>query len=87
MQTLPPSTPTEASTAITCPVSNPVLDRINECLGQSHYREMRGINCDFREGIAILQGRVCSFYAKQTAQELIRHIDGVESIRNNVEVV
>ncbi len=87
MQTSPPSTQTAASTAIAFPVSNPVLDRINERLSQSNYREVRGISCDFREGIAILQGRVCTFYAKQTAQELIRNIDGVVSIRNHVEVV
>jgi osmotically-inducible protein OsmY len=87
MQTLPATTPTSASTAIACPDSNPVLDRIKQRLRQSNYREMRGISCEFREGTAILQGRVCSFYAKQTAQELIRHIDGVVEIRNNLEVL
>ena len=87
MQTLPPSAPTTTSTAIAGPHSNPVLDRIKQRLHQSNYREMRRIRCEFREGTAILQGRVGSFYAKQTAQELIRHIEGVVEIRNNLEVL
>jgi len=83
METLAPPTTNRPSTEIIVPV----LERINERLHQSNFREMRAVSCEFREGIAILQGHVGSFYAKQTAQELIRHIEGVVGIRNNIEVV
>ena len=83
MQTLAPSNPTRSSTDIIVPV----LERINQRLHQSNFREMRAVSCEFREGIAILKGHVGSFYAKQTAQELIRQIEGVVGIRNNIEVV
>ena len=79
--------PTTAPTGLPHPPSNPVLEQISNRLRQSNYREMRGISCDFQAGVAILQGRVCSFYAKQTAQELIRHIDGVTEIQNDLEVL
>lgn len=83
METTAPSTPATPSTEVIVPI----LERIHEQLHQSNFREMRAVRCEVREGIAILKGHVGSFYAKQTAQELIRHIEGVVGIRNNIEVV
>lgn len=86
IETLQTTNPNTALTPLPGPASNVVLERIKDCLSQSNYREMRGVSCEFRAGTAILQGRVCSFYAKQTAQELIRRVDGVIEIQNHLEV-
>ncbi len=83
METLASTTPAGTSTEVIVPI----LERINERLHQSNFREMCAVRCELREGIAILKGHVGSFYAKQTAQELVRHIEGVVGIRNNIEVV
>ena len=83
METMAPSPPATPSTEVIVPI----LERINEQLHQSNFREMRAVRCEVQEGIAILKGHVGSFYAKQTAQELIRHIEGVVGIRNHIEVV
>ena len=39
------------------------------------------------QGVLILQGRVRSFYLKQVLQTLLRELEGVERIDNQVDVV
>lgn len=55
-------------------------------LGSSPYAPLRGVTCDFREGVLTLRGRVSSFYLKQLAQTLVAKVPGVEMVVNNVEV-
>jgi hypothetical protein len=55
-------------------------------LKRSPYRELRGIDCDFHEGVLSLRGRVPSFYLKQVAQTLITDVDRVVEINNRLEV-
>lgn len=43
-----------------------------------------GIRAD--HGVVVLHGEVHSFYEKQLAQEVVRHIDGVTRIDNQIEV-
>lgn len=85
--TLATATPDTTPATVTQPSPQLVRQQIQDCLKQSNYREMWDIDFEFQGGTAILQGRVCSFYAKQTAQELIRNIDGVDEIRNQLEVL
>lgn len=40
------------------------------------------IGCHCSEGILVLEGRVDSYYQKQTAQEIARRIPGVKSVVN-----
>ena len=39
------------------------------------------------EGHVVLRGQVRSFYQTQMAQESVRHIDGITSIDNCLEVI
>ncbi len=55
-------------------------------LQASRYAALRSIRCEFHDGVLVLHGRVASFYLKQLAQELVRHLDGVDVIANAVEV-
>ena len=53
----------------------------------SGYYELRGVSCDFHEGVLILRGRVPSYHLKQLAQSLVFHLDGVQELSNRLEVV
>lgn len=53
----------------------------------SGYSALRGVRCDFHEGVLTLRGRVPSYYLKQIAQTLVRTLDRVELIENRLEVV
>ena len=52
----------------------------------SHYRTIRQLRCEFAGGVLTISGRLSSFYLKQLAQTLVRGIDGVEQIVNEVHV-
>ena len=54
-------------------------------LRRSSYREVRGVTCEFHEGVLTLRGHLPSFYLKQVAQSLVYGIDGVEEINNRLE--
>jgi osmotically-inducible protein OsmY len=64
-----------------------VAARVESCMRRSGYYELRGVSCDFHEGVLILRGRVPSFHLKQLAQSLVFHLDGVQELSNRLEVV
>jgi osmotically-inducible protein OsmY len=55
-------------------------------LRRSPYPELRRVACEFHEGLLRLHGRVPSYYLKQIAQTVVRGLDGVEEIHNQLEV-
>jgi hypothetical protein len=56
--------------------------RLEAALG-SYVREIRLLR---RNGGLILQGRACSFYAKQLAQTILARLCDVPVLRNEIEV-
>ena|SRR3972149_6375303 len=52
----------------------------------SGYHTVRCVSCEFHEGVLILHGRTPSYYLKQVAQEVVKHVRGVEEIVNRIEV-
>ncbi len=56
-------------------------------LQESGYFCLRRVSCHYHEGVLALRGRVPSFYLKQVAQTVVRQIEGVIEILNQVEVV
>ena len=50
----------------------------------THFKE---IACDFTNGVLTIRGRVPTFYLKQILQEVLRDVDGVSRIDNQVNVV
>jgi hypothetical protein len=66
-----------------------VLQRVRGRLSQScHFtRHWREIECDFREGILLLRGRVPTFYLKQVLQSILKDLPGVRRIDNRVDVI
>jgi osmotically-inducible protein OsmY len=45
-----------------------------------------GVDVSTDDGRVTLHGKVYTFYQKQMAQEIIRRVDGVTEIRNQLEV-
>jgi osmotically-inducible protein OsmY len=59
---------------------------LERSLRQAPYEEIRPITCAFHEGVAILRGRVPSYFHKQLAQTIAMHAPGVVRVVNHVEV-
>jgi hypothetical protein len=68
-------------------IDSVVTDTATQRFRRSHYLEINRIQCEFRDGQLCLHGRVSSYFMKQSAQELVRSIDGVRTIQNDIEVV
>ena len=64
----------------------PLLDQIRGALNQSPYLSPRQVQIEATEGNVRLAGTVNSFYQKQMAQELVRRVDGVENVENQLQV-
>jgi len=54
---------------------------------RSPYRELRHVNCEFRDGVLTLRGRVPSSFLKQVAQSIVFSMERIETIVNRLEVV
>jgi hypothetical protein len=48
---------------------------------------LQDIDCEIRDGIALLHGTVSSFYHKQLVQEIARKTPGVEYVINRIVVI
>ena len=64
----------------------PLLDKVQGALNRSPYLSRRQVQIEASDGNVRLEGTVNSFYQKQMAQELVRRVDGVETIVNQLEV-
>jgi len=65
---------------------NPLLHQVHGTLNNSPYVSTRHVQVDASAGCVRLEGTVHSFYQKQMAQELVRRVDGVETIENLLQV-
>lgn len=67
-------------------VDGPLADRVSSVLERSPHLLHRNLRCEAAEGRVILRGVVRSFYQKQMAQEVLKTVDGVNEIENQLEV-
>ena len=58
----------------------------NRALRRSPKLGLAHVSCELREGMAILHGKVSSFYLKQVAQELVKKVDEVQLVVNQIRV-
>ena len=64
-----------------------IEDRASAVLRSSSYHPIRHVSCEVSERVLILRGRVPSFYLKQIAQTVVRHLlENGLVIDNRVEV-
>jgi osmotically-inducible protein OsmY len=55
-------------------------------LRRSGHPYLRGVACEFSEGVLLLSGTVPTFYLKQVAQELACRTPGIDEVRNGLYV-
>ena len=60
--------------------------RIEQVIDTNPYLVGRRVHIDLRGSHVTLRGVVSSFYHKQMAQEIVRRVEGVERIENELEV-
>ena len=63
-----------------------LLSQIEGVLSTSAYVNDRQFSVQERDGRVKLEGTVGSFFVKQMAQEVLRRVDGVEQIENQLKV-
>lgn len=60
--------------------------RVLDALEQSPHVAHRNLRFETRQDRVILRGTVRSWYQKQMAQEMLRRVDGIGEIENQLEV-
>lgn len=77
-----------SSLALTSP-TDCVLALLNEAqrlLGAADYRELHKVECQYDEGVLILQGVVSRYYLKQRAYHVVAIMNGINQVSNEIEV-
>ena len=88
MSTLVPTNyDTATALVFTNTVSRNICQIAESRLRNSHYAAIRGVSCEYHEGVLVRRGRLPTYYLKQIAQVLIGELDGVLEIANRVDVV
>ena len=67
--------------------SHTLRDIVQSKLARSPPVSGRNLRADVVQGEVVLTGAVATYYQKQMAQESVRTIDGVTSVRNELEVM
>ena len=60
--------------------------RVRLCLSTATHAVLRGLVVEVNQQTVILSGTVGTFYEKQLAQEIVRHVAGVRQVVNLVQV-
>jgi osmotically-inducible protein OsmY len=63
-----------------------LMTKVQRALEASGYPEMQQIAVIVHHSVVSLHGRVSSYYQKQVAQELVKRIPNVPSVRNEILV-
>lgn len=68
-------------------VTQRVVHQAEDRLGSSSHLFLRHVACRMEDGAMYLEGKVPSFYLKQTAQSLLQSLEGIDRVVNRLEVV
>ena len=63
-----------------------LTDHLNLVLSSTPYWSGKNLQMESRGGQVTLRGTVSTYYQKQMAQEVLRRVDGVSQISNQLEV-
>ena len=67
--------------------SQAIAQAASERLTSNSNLSTQRISCDYMHGVLRLHGRLPTYYQKQVAQEVVKGLDGVDQVVNNIEVV
>jgi osmotically-inducible protein OsmY len=68
------------------PADQALNERVCTALERSPYLSRRNLRFENSDGRVTIRGVVGTYYQKQMAQEVLRRIDGVSHINNELEV-
>ena len=64
-----------------------IREQVTTALARNAFFCGRNLQIEFENNELVLRGVVSSYYMKQLAQETMRQIEGVQSVRNELEVI
>ncbi|WP_146451967.1 BON domain-containing protein [Bythopirellula polymerisocia] len=64
----------------------PLFEQVQGALSGNPYFAAKQFRVETNDGTVRLEGTVGSFYQKQMAQEVVRRLDGVQGIENQLQV-
>jgi len=64
-----------------------IIDLAERCLRNNMYLALKGVSCDFLDGVLVLRGCLPTYYLKQLAQEAVAALNSVDRIDNQIQVV
>jgi len=67
-------------------VTEDILKRVRLRLDGAGFPGLRRVRVSTNGGMIVLGGRLTTFYEKQMATELTRHVAGVHGVENHIEV-
>lgn len=70
----------------TTSIDQDLQDRVIATLRNSGRHELLRLTIRTENRCVVLEGRVPTYYAKQMAQTLARNVNGVETVRNDIDV-
>lgn len=62
-------------------------ERVAQALQTTPHLARRRLRFETKDGHVVIRGTVSSYFQKQMAQEALRHLDGVDAIDNELEVI
>ncbi|MBL6705330.1 MAG: BON domain-containing protein [Planctomycetaceae bacterium] len=77
-----------SASAMDCPVSvgTEIQERMKQFLQPRMLTGAHVVQCEYKEGMLLIRGKVGSYYTKQLAQEYAKQIPGVEQVSNKLAV-
>lgn len=63
-----------------------LIQRVDSAIRTNPHLIGNRVQCKEDQGIVVLHGQVSTFYQKQMAQEILKRLNGVERIVNQLEV-
>lgn len=68
------------------PTALPLADQVIRVVTLSPYLNQSGVEVETQDGEVTIRGTVSSYYQKQMAQESLRDLEGVNVVKNDLEV-
>jgi osmotically-inducible protein OsmY len=66
--------------------TTPLVEQVQSALNRNPYFPARKLRVEATDGHVLIEGTVGSFFQKQMAQEVVRRLDGVERVVNQLQV-
>ena len=78
----------DSGAATECPdvASERIVTEIRRRLGSTGCHDLRSVECEYRDGMIVLRGRVATYYHKQLAQAVLLIDPLVETLVNLIDV-